>query len=418
MEKKFGDLLARCPSFGYAGSAAYKPGLERMEAMCARMGNPERGLRCVHVAGTNGKGSTCNFLCASLASMGFRVGLYTSPHIYDVRERIRIVSGGSYELIPPDALDEFACLYRDDAVSLGLSYFEIVTSAAFWYFSREKVDWVVLETGLGGRLDATNVVVPALSVITNIGYDHMDVLGNTLPLIAQEKAGIIKPGVPVVVGESDQETVAVFREVALRRGSPLFFADSCAPEVALPPDMDLKGCYQPKNLRTVLCALERLGFAPDWDALSRAASVCGFHGRWEKVCDNPLTICDIGHNAHGLKYNFAQLSSMLDRGECSDVVMVYGSVADKDVDAVLRLLPSRAYIFFTAASSPRALPAEELFSRALSLRCDDSAFGGRWRCVPEVPDALAAARKLCLSLEKPLLYVGGSTYVISECRFI
>lgn len=407
-EERIGRLFQRFPSFGGIGAGAYKPGLEHIRKACAFLGNPQESYPCVHVAGTNGKGSVSNMLAASLSSRGMKVGLYTSPHILDFRERMRLVSPGGVELISREEVWSF--LDRFDAISEeeDLSFFEITTAMAFDFFASRKVDIAVIETGLGGRLDATNIILPRLSVITNIGYDHMDLLGNTLEQIAVEKAGIIKPGIPVVVGESSSETDGVFVRAAASAGSPLYFADRQGDDSVyerISGKMDLGGSYQRKNLRTALCALSLLGISPSDETLCAVASICGFRARWEVLSRNPLTICDIGHNEHGLRHNFAQLENMLDKGECDSLVMVYGSVSDKDVDAVLRIIPERAELFFTAAQSKRAMPAEELYRRA-----------GRpgARVCPEVACAVSKALERCTSLDRPVLYIGGSTYVVSE----
>jgi len=426
------SLISDSPSFAAIGSAAYKPGLERVVAMDELLGKPSVGLRYIHVAGTNGKGSVCNMLAASFAARGKKVGLYTSPHILDFRERIRIVRCGGAELVTKEWVFDFLQKYQADIKRLGLSFFEITTAMCLKYFSEQMVDIAIMETGLGGRFDATNVIRPELSVITNIGYDHMDILGDTLPKIATEKAGIIKEGVPVVIGERDEATAKVFEQAARQAGSRIFFADDFQATdkrlgidlpVALPsPDeMDLPGIYQAKNLRTVACALHVCGLQADAEVLKRAAHICGFHARWEKILDKPYTICDIGHNEHGLKYNFAQLSQMLLSGEVSDIVMVYGSVRDKDVDAVLRLLPPQASIIFTAADNPRAMPAGELFERFCFLSKSGAQSGteamvgaAQHRVCPSVADAVQSAIQACKGMHKPLLYIGGSTYVVSE----
>lgn len=405
--------MSAVPSFGMAGASAYRPGLERILELDRILGNPSRGMRCIHVAGTNGKGSVCNMLAASLASEGLKVGLYTSPQILDFRERIRIVRNGGYELVPKEWVFDFLSKNAAAVSSIKPSFFEITTAMCFGYFSEQNVDIAVMETGLGGRFDATNIVTPVLSVITNVGYDHMNILGNTLEKIAAEKAGIIKKGVPAVVGEYDPTTAPVFEEAARQAETRLIFADRdficCLPPMER---MDLSGCYQKKNLRTLACALDVCGYAPRPDVLSHVARICGFHGRWEKILDNPLTICDIGHNEHGLKYNFAQLSEMLSSGEISDIVMVYGSMKDKDVDAVLSLVPPQAEIVFTAAASPRAMPADELLSRYSSLV--RRAECGPFEACASVGRALGLAMEKCAALRKPLLYVGGSAYVVAE----
>ena len=501
-DQMLASLFVRYPSFGSVGAGAYKPGLERMREMCRRMGDPQTKFRTIHVAGTNGKGSTCNMLAADLAASGLKVGLYTSPHILDFRERARIIEtdrerAGRGEsqvtLIPREAVWDFIQSHNGDIEELNLSFFEITTAMAFDWFASCNVDIAVIETGLGGRLDATNVITPEISVITNIGYDHMDLLGPTLSDIAGEKAGIIKPGVPVVIGESGPESDPIFTRRAASLGSPLTFADaggfgslsqqsvrtatesfgpdcvaigpsqaSLGPSPSIRPGvasgftesicmlsaraeglepavargpvypmaaacyatrcvseaaegLDLKGSYQAKNLNTVLTALKVLGREPDMAAISHAAAICHFHGRWETLLESPKTICDIGHNEHGLKYNFRQLDDLLDNGTYTDLVMVYGSVKDKDVDAVLKILPQRAHIIFTAADNHRAMPAGELLRRAdhkgaeIGGSVRESVRKALDRC--KVLEAEAAGRG---TLAKPLLYIGGSTYVVSE----
>lgn len=408
------QLFNRFPSFQKQGATAYKPGLEHSFEICRRMGDPQKAYPCIHVAGTNGKGSTCNMLAAQFAARGLRVGLYTSPHILDFRERMRVISADGVSLISRQQVWDMIQRFDADFTDLDLSFFEITTALAFRFFADEKVDIAIIETGLGGRLDATNVITPILSVITNIGFDHTDLLGDTLPLIAAEKAGIIKPGVPVVIGESNPETDPVFTGIAASNNAPITFADmaSCSEGPVL-ARMDLKGDYQQKNLRTVMAAMAVLGLETDWQAIENAARICDFHGRWEVLAAEPYTICDIGHNQHGLKYNFAQLEKLLEAGEYSDLVMVYGSVSDKDVDAVLGILPAKARIFFTAADNHRAMPAPQLEQRAQAV------FKKRGEhlncCVCEkVPSAVEAALQFCSTLAKPLLYIGGSTYVVSE----
>lgn len=383
------------------------------------MGEPQKAYPCIHVAGTNGKGSTCNMLTSVLASKGLRVGLYTSPHILDFRERMRVVENGSARLVPRTRVWDMLQEYEGDFDELDLSFFEITTALAFKFFADEKVDVAVIETGLGGRLDATNVITPILSVITNIGLDHTDLLGSTLPEIAVEKAGIVKPGIPVVIGESNPATDPVFRTVAEAQASPITFADRISgiecpvASQEILSRMDLKGSYQEKNLRTVLAALKVLGIEPNADALKNAAKICDFHGRWEEMAKEPYTICDIGHNEHGLKYNFAQLDSLLDEGRFTDLVMVYGSVADKDVDAVLEILPHRAHIIFTAADNHRAMPAQSVYDHAEAI-FSRKGIALDAEVVADVPSAVSRALDICRGKNHPLLYIGGSTYVVSE----
>ncbi len=408
-------IFNRFPSYQVVGGNAYHPGLGHMMEIDARLGHPHRSYRTVHVAGTNGKGSVSSMIAAALSAMGFRVGLYTSPHLLDFRERARIVGEG---LIPQREVVAFCKELWPVFDELNLSFFEITTALAFWWFAREGVDFAVIETGLGGRLDSTNIITPQLSVITNIGLDHCNILGDTLAKIAAEKAGIIKPETAVVIGESGQESDLVFRAKAATTGSEIFFADR---DFGFPKnhlatllgELDLHGCYQERNLATALAALtvlHRRGITPKaaaspavLDALRHTASITGLHGRWEKLCDSPLTIGDIGHNQHGLKYNFAQLERMAE-DEGYDLIIVYGSVADKDYRSVIRMIPRCAKVIFTNAAGSRALPADE--ARA--------AYEGDAEVCHTVAEAAALARKLSEGCRKPLIYIGGSTYVLSE----
>ena len=440
-EEMIQKLFVRFPSFQKTGAGAYKPGIANMEFADQLMGHPHRKYKVVHVAGTNGKGSVSNMLASCLAASGLKVGLYTSPHILDFRERIRIVTDESYRLIPKEDVWSFIGQWQDTFDHLDMSFFEITTLLALSWFADRDVDIVVLETGLGGRLDSTNIVSPVLSVITNIGLDHCDMLGGTLPEIAFEKAGIIKPKVPVVVGESHPETDAVFEHKVLYTNLPepdfmgnrnaimslLTFADKIEPSLwACHEDvlqrMDLQGEYQRKNLRTVMAALDVLSCCgPAMPAaLVRTAARTGFRGRWEKLSDDPYVICDIGHNEHGLKYNFAQLEKMRKDGRCTHIIMLYGSVADKDVDAVLHLMPADAAYVFTQAHGKRALPAEEARDRYLSYCAETGRPTGDVHCCGTVIEAVRHACRLAALIKEsdpdalPLIYIGGSTYVVSE----
>lgn len=439
-------LFHRFPSFQKVGAGAYKPGIGNMEFIDQLLGHPHRNYKIIHVAGTNGKGSVSNMLTSALAASGYKVGLYTSPHILDFRERIRIChpeqSEGAPELISRQDVWNFVCQWQDTFDHLDMSFFEITTAMALNWFAEQKVDYVVLETGLGGRLDSTNIVNPVLSVITNIGLDHCDLLGDTLPEIAFEKAGIIKPRVPVVVGESSSEINEVFERKVLytNLSEPVFmgsrsaimslltFADKVEPTLwseheKILAEMDLRGEYQRKNLRTALTALGVLGETCDErirEAIVHTAERTGFRGRWEQVSENPRVICDIGHNEHGLKYNFAQLAKMQESGEVTDLVIVYGSVADKDVDAAVRLLPENAVLVFTNAQGKRALPASEVLEKYQAFCRETGREVGEVHCVSTVAEAKEKAYSIvkAISTEKAgaftLIYVGGSTYVVSE----
>ena len=445
-------LFMRFPSFQKVGAGAYKPGVGNMEFIDQLLGHPHRAYKIIHVAGTNGKGSVSNMLVSVLAALGYRVGLYTSPHILDFRERIRVVDGGrdavspDVRLISKESVWDFIETWRETFDHLDMSFFEITTAMALHWFAVQEVDFVVLETGLGGRLDSTNIVTPLLSVITNIGLDHCDLLGDTLPEIAFEKAGIIKSGVPVVIGESNAETDPVFERKVLYTNLPepkfmgsrsmimslLSFADKTEPMLwdrhkDILAAMDLQGAYQEKNLRTVLAAVSTLlasvpelsealavsGMENVVSAIEHTAVRTGFRGRWEKLSDNPLIICDIGHNAHGLKYNFAQLQHMKSEGRCTDLVIVYGSVADKDLDSVLPLMPADAYYVFTQAGSRRALPAADILARFI-----EAYPAGKACAVADVAAAVARAKEIASDparcSDNPLVYIGGSTYVVSE----
>ena len=449
-DKIINSLFERHQSVQNAGftSDSYKPGLDRIRDLDRRMGCPSEHLRFIHVAGTNGKGSVCSMLAASLSGSGYRVGLFTSPHLLDFRERIKIVEDGGFSLIPRESVLEFLEKYD----SPDLSFFEITTGMALWYFDRRKVDVVVLEVGLGGLLDSTNIVVPEISVVTSIGLDHCALLGDTRALIAGQKAGIFKSGVPAVVGERDPETAPVFEAAAASVHCPLFFADDKAagkdlrsPSVilseakdlsTLTSQMDLKGEWQRRNLRTVLCALDLLGEDPDFEAITHAAAITGLRGRWETVdlshlcvpCAEsalsahrphenatpvsetdpfctPMVIADIGHNSAALKENFARLNEMMASGAYDKLIIVYGVMADKDLDSIIPLMPRGAEYFFAAPDTPRALPADVILSKAKDLLPDAQA-------CESVPDAVQKAS--AAATPQSLIYVGGSAFVVAD----
>ena len=431
------SLFERHQSVQTAGFSAesYKPGLDRIRELDRRAGSPSSRLRCIHVAGTNGKGSVCSLLAASLAGSGYRVGLFTSPHLLDFRERIKIVEEDGFEMIPKESVMEFLEKYD----SPELSFFEITTGMAFWFFDREQVDIAVIEVGLGGLLDSTNIIVPELCVVTSIGLDHCALLGDTRALIAGQKAGIFKSGVPAVVGQMDAETAPVFEVAAAEAHCPLFFApdfdvhdclkeylvekgdnnrldaespfqpstpsDKAEPFKDLLARMDLQGECQEENLRTVLSALDLLGEEPNVDALCRAAAMTGLRGRWEAVRRSPLTIADIGHNPAALKGNFARLKEMMASGAYDKLLIVYGIMADKDLKGILPLMPREAEYFFAAPDTPRALPAPAILSAAKEFLPNAQA-------CDSVADAVSKAS--ALATPQSLIYIGGSTFVVAD----
>ena len=431
------DLFRRFPSFQQAGTAAYKPGIENMLVFDQLTGHPHRKFKVIHVAGTNGKGSVSSMLTSVLSASGLKTGLFTSPHILDFRERARIVQGDSLEYISKDFIWDFCERWHDTFDHLDLSLFEISTMMAFEWFASEGVEVAVIETGLGGRFDSTNIVTPVLSVITNIGLDHCNILGDTLPEIAFEKAGIIKPCVPVVVGESDPEIDSVFERKVLYTNLPepkfmgsrteimslLTFADKVAPTMwdkheGILSRMDLQGACQKHNLRTVLAALDVLDVPFDRacvaDAIERTAARTDFHGRWERIMADPTVICDIGHNEHGLRLNMKKLSDMLAAGECGSLVIVYGIMSDKDFHSIAHLLPAEAHYVFTSAPGPRALPAQALAQKYVAYCAEEGIPCAPYQVEQDPSKAMKMALETASDMHEPLIYVGGSTYVVAE----
>lgn len=420
-ERELEALFVRFPSVqNVSFNDAYKPGLERMLSFNTLLGAPDGCFHTIHIAGTNGKGSVSNMLAATLAAHGYKTGIYTSPHIEDFRERMRIVAPGSATtMVPCEYVYDFVLGHKTDFEALSLSFFEITTGMALRWFADEGVDYVVLETGLGGRLDSTNIVNPVLSIITSIGLDHCDLLGDTLAQIASEKAGIIKMGVPVVIGETHEETKSVFESIAALNGSNIVFAEENEPGLwtELPyirEKMDLQGICQLKNLRTVMTALDLLGLsdALSAEALIHTASIMDFHGRWEKIMDKPLVLCDIGHNAHALGPNFRQLEDMMKSGAYSSLIIVYAIMADKNLDAVLPLMPHNASYFFTTPSSRRSLPSEEILQRYRTYLASSVYSNDSLKAYDTVESAVLAA--LSAADSKSIIYIGGSTFAVSE----
>lgn len=416
-------LYSRLPMFSRTGAAAYKPGLQTSLDLDEYFRHPHKRFKSIHIGGTNGKGSTSHMIAAILQSQGYRTGLYTSPHLVDFRERIRIDG----EMIPKDAVVEFVRKFRESGYEGHPSFFELTMMMAFDWFAKQRVDYAVIEVGMGGRLDSTNIITPELSVITNISKDHTQFLGSTLPEIAMEKAGIIKTGVPCVVGEAEGRVREVFEEKASEEGATVLFAQDFMPLQRCSPDpaggldcssplcgnfhCELGGDYQKKNVNTVLaaiCELRRIGVEIDDKAISEGmAHVCsltGLAGRWMKVSDSPLTICDTGHNEAGLRYTMEQLdrTATLQGGRKHIVI---GFVADKAIDSIIELLPKDAAYYLTQASIPRALPVEQLQEKFLSHGIEGKTF-------PNPKEAVEAARR-CAS-ENDIIYIGGSTFVVAD----
>ena len=436
------EIFQRFPSVQKTDFAtAYKPGLAGMEAFCEALGHPERAFKSIHVAGTNGKGSVASLLTAALAGVGLRVGLYTSPHLVDFRERARIVSGDSFDLIPKDYVFDFLTTWEPYFIEHGLSFFEITTGLAFKWFADAGVDAAVIETGLGGRLDSTNVITPELALVTTIGLDHCALLGNTLEAIATEKAGIFKPGVPALVGESNPETDPVFDDKSWML-CPLTYADKVRPSLwhrrqDILKKMDLQADVQEKNLRTVLAAVDILKQIPGFKALADtegvlagitgAARRTGFRGRWERLSELPFVICDIGHNPQAVQYNFAQLRRYVEEGRCSSLIIVYGIMADKDLDSILPLMPVDATYIFAAPDTARALPAAEILKRFTSAQAAQTGAPLRAYAADSVRQAVQMAMQLAQTLSQqtnrsasaskpvpPLVFIGGSAFVVAE----
>ncbi len=397
-------LYNSVPMFQQVGGSAYKEGLENTLTLDEHFGHPHRSFRSIHVAGTNGKGSCSHTLAAILQEAGYRVGLYTSPHLVDFRERIRI----NGQPIPEEYVIRFVAQERGFFEPLHPSFFELTTAMAFRYFADEKVDVAVIEVGLGGRLDCTNIIRPDVCIITNISFDHTQFLGDTLAKIAGEKAGIIKSGIPVVIGETTPETKPVFLEKAQTTGAPIYFAEENDREDYPGIEYELKGLYQQKNARTVLTALPLLkeaGYRLDGQAVrsgfARVAELTGLMGRWQKLQDSPTLICDTGHNVGGITYITEQLKQQTYR----QLHIVIGMVNDKDIRGVLALLPREATYYFTKASVKRALPESELQELA-------AAAGLKGHCYPDVPAAVRAAQEK--SLPEDFIFVGGSSFIVAD----
>lgn len=423
------DRLLSIPMFQQVGGAAYNPGTERMEAFCRFLGDPQKRFRSVHVAGTNGKGSVSHMTAALLAECGLKAGLYTSPHIRHVGERVRVNGTAMSDSQIADFMER-AMPFIDEHRP---SFFEVTTAMAFDRFAREGVDMAVIETGLGGRLDATNVITPSLSVITNVSLDHTAILGDTVMAIAVEKAGIIKPDIPVVIGETDPESAVVFIEKAHECRSPLTFADKMYRVVDYECNTDgsaifhveslldgyrftlcsdLGGACQRHNIPTFLAVAERLaekglevGRPQIERTLAHAAGSTGLLGRWQVLSRSPLTVCDTGHNEAGIREVVSQIEKLRAQRAFDRLFMVFGVVADKDLAHILPLLPRNAEYIFTRPSVSRGLDADKLAHAAARA-------GLHGIVMPDVHSALDEAKRL--SSASDMIFIGGSSYLVGD----
>lgn len=419
-------LFSSMPSFQQVGGDAYKPGLERIAEICRSIGNPQRNYFVIHIAGTNGKGSVSNMLAAVLQQAGYHTGLFTSPHLTDFRERIRV----NGEMIPKQKVVNFVDRHKAEMERLQLSFFEMTTAMAFDYFAQSDVEVAVIETGLGGRLDATNIVQPVISVITNIGLEHTEYLGDSLPKIAREKGGIIKKCTPVVVGEKNTNYNLVLEEIADDLRSELIYANDaftlgeCGFEgnkqvVTLNRTrdgypyqlrLDLLGEYQRQNLATVAAVLDTLHETTPLSISRRAfvegvrdvAQLTAFRGRWQVLSEKPLVVCDTGHNEHGIAEVAKQLNGRTNSGK---LLCVMGFCEDKDFSKMLAQMPSDAHYFFTQASIRRAASVEKISEVATALGLD-------FEVAQSVEEALAKAQQQLA--DEDMLFIGGSTFVVAE----
>ena len=420
-------LYEQLPMFQRVGAAGFKKGLGNTLALTEALGHPERKFRSVHVAGTNGKGSSSHLLAAVLQAAGYKVGLYTSPHLREFTERIRV----NGQELAPEYLVQWVARWRSLFEQVQPSFFEMCVALAFDYFAEQRVDIAIVEVGVGGRLDSTNIITPLVSLITNISYDHQALLGNTLPEIAGEKAGIIKPGVPVVVSQTQPEVADVFKREAAAKLAHLVFADQiyqalfageADSETGLRPllvqqqgrpylpnaELGLPGDYQQYNVPGVLATLDELralGFriteAAVRTGLRQVTQLTGLRGRWSILGRRPLVVADTGHNTAGLTLTMAQLQRQPHR----HLHLVIGTVNDKDVAGMLALLPVEATYYFCAANIPRALPALDLARQAVEMGLVGLAY-------ESVPAAVAAAR--AVATPEDVVFIGGSTFVVAE----
>lgn len=419
-------LFTAMPSFQRVGGDAYKPGLERIAAFCGDIGNPQRNFYTIHVAGTNGKGSVSHMLASILREAGYRTGLFTSPHLVDFRERIRVDG----EMIPKQKVVNFVDKHREKMQQLDLSFFEMTAAMAFDYFDQSDVEVAVIETGLGGRLDATNIITPLLSVVTNVAMEHTEYLGDTIEKIASEKAGIIKKSIPVVVGQRSESYNHIFESRAAELRSRVIYAEDefllhgiehfdnenqhfsverTRDSRTFELDIDLLGDYQRHNIITACAAADYLAELTPLtisrrafrEGLARTAANTSLMGRWQVIASEPYTVCDTGHNADGIRYVAAQLEAL----DTDRIFAVMGFAKDKDLEAILRLLPKKIHYIFTRASVERARCVEDIAAVATTLGLD-------FECASTVGEAIARARSLALATDT--IFIGGSNFVIAE----
>lgn len=396
-------LFTRTPQFERTGASAYKPGLGTTLALAEHLGNPQQKYQTIHVGGTNGKGSTSHTLAAILQSAGYKVGLFTSPHLVDFRERIRV----NGEMCSEDFVVRFVEKHRSYFEPLTPSFFELTTVMALEYFAEQKVDFAVVEVGLGGRLDSTNIITPCISVVTNISLDHTDLLGNTLEEIAEEKAGIIKPSIPCILGEAHPSTLPVFQRKATELQAPLILAENNSSPL---PDCALTGSYQQRNLRTAITAITTLTTNGNIsvtetqiaEGVKYVQRLTGLRGRWEIISEKPLVICDVGHNPGAWEYLAPRLKS-LSSGHSLHVV--FGMCSDKDTDTVVNMLPTNATYYWTQAGTHRALPAQALCEKAQALNLKGTPY-------ETVKQAYIAA--LQNAQPEDTIFIGGSCYIVAD----
>ena len=420
-------LFSQLPLYQKSGTSAIKYDLQNIERLCEALGNPQRTLKCIHVAGTNGKGSSCHALASILQEAGYRTALYTSPHLKDYRERIKIDG----EPIAKEKVVQFIESHQQVINALKPSFFELTVALALDYFAEQHVDIAVIEVGLGGKLDSTNIIDPLVCLITNIGFDHQMFLGDTLPEIAAEKAGIIKNKVPVVIGEKDLQTAQIFSEKARQCQAPIYYATDhykirvvqSIPQLIMEVHgatsleyedlkMDLNGPYQSQNVPGILRVIDLLNdlefsisSAHVERGLRKVVANTGIKGRWQQIAANPMVICDTGHNTAAMEYLIAHLLNICQ----GDLHMVLGFVNDKDINGMLELLPKKAHYYFCSANVPRSLSGAELQELAYT-------YGLMGRVIEDVNEALDEAK--AQASDQDLIFVGGSTFVVAEVKGI